>query len=153
MSLSYPEAGTTKLPNLQCVVCHNWWWFFLLQLRESRIQGESIHVYNNPFGFCKVVTLGCLYLVYSAVLKCSPQSLLFTPLLPFTRPLLEAHVCTQDLHLKEKYNIWLQNQMFSENIARLAPETQFLPLFCQTALKSGRISIFKSIFCLYFPTF
>ena len=56
---------------------------------------------------------------------CGPQDPLFTPLLPFTRPPVEAQVRSQDPHLKgicdispPKANIFLKVWQFS------APEAQ-----------------------------
>ena len=47
---------------------------------------------------------------------CSPQDSLFLPLLPFTRPPVEAQVRSQDPHLKEKCDIFPPKQTFLENM-------------------------------------
>ena len=47
---------------------------------------------------------------------CRSQDPIFTPLLPFTRPLVEVQVCLQDPHLKEKCDISLQSKHFLENM-------------------------------------
>ena len=67
---------------------------------------------------------------------CGPQDPLFTPLLPFTRSPVEAQICSQNPHLKEKCDISPPKATIFYKIWQFsAPEAQIWPSFLSKSLK------------------
>ena len=89
---------------------------------------------------------------------CGPQDPLFTPLLPFTRPPVEAQVHSKDPHLKEKCDISPPKQTFFRKYDNFQLQNlKFDNNVCQKAWKFCKISILKPLFsmkiCSHAPTF